>query len=64
MSKVVTLYPRIVIMSNMKEEIFFRLKNSNNHLSLLAGCRRDLTHFSDCEEGSHELSLKVSNCEW
>jgi hypothetical protein len=64
MSKVITLYPRIVVMSNLEEEISCRLKDSNSNLILRAGGRLDLTHFSENEGGSHELSLKLSSCEW
>lgn len=64
MSKVVTLYPRIVLMSNMDEEINCRLKDSNNNLVLAPGGRRHLTHFSEGEDGSHVLSLKLNDCEW
>jgi vacuolar protein sorting-associated protein 13A/C len=51
-------------MSNLVEDISCRLKDSNSNLILRAGGRRDLTHFSESEDGSHELSLKLNSCEW
>lgn len=56
-----TFTPRIIVQSNMLEDIQCRLKDTNTALVLRANSKMYLTHFSENDEGLHQMSIRISS---
>jgi hypothetical protein len=59
MTKVVVFMPRVVLQSFMNEDLHCRLNDTNASLILRPDSKISLTHFSENDDGSHQISIRM-----